>query len=494
MSYKQKPLIKIYTFENNSFKLQAIIDDYMSCSWERNKYESGQFSIDINFNIPNSQKFQKDYFVQFGNDEADFGIITKITDSIGANGKGSQIRKIYGRDARYLLKRRIIKYLNSGDAWKYTGDGELCIRNLIKDQCGESAENERKLPIKNIIPDSGIGYDYSVSESFSNLYDTCSTIATQTQIGWRILFKNSELVLDFYDENDLSKTVRFDTDYDSLSSGTFDDNLDGFCNSIYIGGKGSGENRDIYYAETKCEPGLLLLDNEGSKLIVDYRSRLLIGGTNPSGLERFEAFENATNLSTNEEYENESISILSQFSQTLNLSGAGLAKCPYVYKEEYNVGDIISVAFSGIEVEVQILSITEHWNFGQYDISFEFGKPIQKLSNQLNTIFKKIQTYVEKDGSSDSVKWYNLPRDTEMKDFEVLNDVIGFVGTTSGNFKLYFDPNSKIGAKTYHVYMKEVTGNNLVLTTGFGNNLSLQSGTYVSIIYVDDQGNIYKTV
>lgn len=492
MSYKEKPLLKIYKFENNSFKLQAIIDDYMSCSWERNKYKAGQFSIEINFNIPNSQIFQKDLFIQFGNDKKDFGVITKITDSIGQNGKGSQIRKIFGYDARFLLKRRIVRNLNSGDSWKYSGNGELCIRNLIKDQCGESAEEKRKLPIKNVISETGIGYEYSVSEAFSNLYETCVTIATQTEIGWEILFENGELNLNFYEGEDLSKTVKFDTDYDSLASGTFDDTSDSYSNAIYIGGKGSGENRDIYEGEALLQPGYLLLDN-GGKLIVGYKSRLLVDGQTPSGLDRFESFDNATSLSTEDEYINESKSMLSQFSQTINLSGEGLAKCPYIYKEQYDVGDIITVAFSNIQAQVQILSITEHWNFGQYDISFEFGKPIQNLSNQLNVLLKKIQSYTE-DNKSDSVKWYTLPTDTEMKNYEVLNDVIGFVGNSTGNFKLYFERESKIGAKTYHVYMKQVTGSNLVLTTGAGATLTLEPGTYVTIIYVDDEGNIYKTV
>ena len=117
MSYKTKPQIKLYAFQNNAFVLQAIIDDFQEVSFERNLYQAGTFTISINYNIPNSQLFQRGLFVQFGNDPYDFGEIITINDSIGADGKGSQIRTITGYDARYILKRRVIKNMNSNGLW-----------------------------------------------------------------------------------------------------------------------------------------------------------------------------------------------------------------------------------------------------------------------------------------------------------------------------------------------------------------------------------------
>ena len=108
MSYKEKPQLKLFAFENNAFVLKAIVDDYQECSFEHNIYQAGQFTISINYNIPNSQLFQRGLFIQFGNNPYDFGEIYSIQDSIGEDGKGSQIRTITGYDALYLLKRRVI--------------------------------------------------------------------------------------------------------------------------------------------------------------------------------------------------------------------------------------------------------------------------------------------------------------------------------------------------------------------------------------------------
>lgn len=465
MSYKQKPNLKVYEYKNGAFSLIAIIDDYADCSFENNLFQAGQFTITINYNIANASVFRRGLFVSFGATN-EFGEILKVSDSIGEEGAGSQIRTITGYDARYLLKRRVIKNLNQGGFWQMTAKGELCLRNLIKDQCGSGAEVKRQLPIVNTIPADAdaIGKDYSVSESFTNLYDVCVTIAIQSEIGWKIDFDGTDLTLDVYGATDKSTTVKFDTSFESLANGEFGDSSESYANAIYIGGKGQNEERDIYEGE------------DGS----------------PESLERFEAWDSQTSLTTEDEYEAEALSMLNQYGQTISLSGNGLARCPYIYKEDYNVGDIITVAFSGHSAKVQILSITEHWEWGTYDLQFQFGKPINDLSDQLNLILRQIQRAGNKASACDSVKWYTIPTDTEMEKSDVFFDTLGFTGaTSSNNFTLYLDDEGT-GAKNYNVYVKNFTGDKLTLTTGKvgATDLDITTGTYVASICVDEEGNI----
>lgn len=470
MSYKDKPIIKLYKFANNSFVLQAIIDDFQEVSFEHNIYEAGTFTITINYNIPNALLFQRGLFVQFGNNPYDFGEIITIQDAIGQDGKGSQIRTITGRDARYILKRRVIKNMNSNGLWTMTDKGEIVLRNLIKDQCGTSAEAKRQLPISNTIPSSASakGKEYSASENFSNLYEVCKTIATQSEIGWRMAFDGS-LTLEVFEGADLSQTVRFDTNFESLANGEFSDSSESYSNAIYIGGKGQNDDRDIYEGED---------------------------GT-PEGLDRFESWDNQSSLTVESEYEAEALSMLTQYGQTLTMNGNGLAKCPYVFREQYDIGDTVTVAFSGKSAKAQILSITEHWTWGSYDISFAFGKPQNNLADQLQLMLRKIQEASNKTNSTDSVRWYTIPTDTAMPKADVTYNTIGFVGTvgTGATFTLYLD-NEKTGAKTYHVYFKQLGGTGkLTLTTGKAGatNLTLNAGTYVAIIYVDENGNVTNT-
>lgn len=469
MSYKEKPQLKLYKYQNGSFVLQAQIDDYMEVSWENNLYSAGQFTITINFNIPNAHLFEKNLFINFG-DNYEFGVITTITDSIGEDGKGSQLRIITGYDARYIFKRRVIRNMNANGFWQMTAKGELCMRHLIADQCGVNAENKRKLPIVNTIPatEDAIGNEYSVSEQFSNLYEVLQTIATQSEIGWRLDFDGTNLTLVIFEGTDRSENIRFDTDYESLKNGEFSDSSESFSNTVYVGGKGQNEDRDIYEGED------------------------LIEGNSPSGLDRFESWDNQSSLTTENEYETEALSMLAQYGQTLELSGNGLAKNPYEYEKEYFVGDTITVAFSGKSAKVQILSVTEHWIWNNYDIQFVFGKPQNNLKDQLQLMLRQIQKASNKSITTESVKWYEIPDDTEMDKSDVTYNTIGFTGATnSDTFQLYLD-NERTGAKNYNVYFKNLTGDKIILTTGKegATDLEMVAGTYVASICVDEEGNI----
>jgi hypothetical protein len=273
-----------------------------------------------------------------------------------------------------------------------------------------------------------------------------------------------------FNGTDRTQTVQFSTSFDSLANGEFIDSSESFANAIYVGGKGQNDDRDIYEGESAIE------------------------GNSPSGLDRFESWDNQSSMTTESEYETEALSMLNQYGQTLTMSGNGLAKCPYEYEKEYFVGDKIKIAFSGKSANAQILSVTEHWAFGAYEINFSFGKPLPDLNAQLQLILKQIQKASNKTNSTDSVRWYTIPTDAEMPKADVTYDTIGFVGNIGSGvtFKLYLD-DEKTGAKSYHVWFKQLSGNGkLTLTTGKSGavNLEFGGGTYVAIISVDENGNI----
>ena len=109
-------------------------------------------------------------------------------------------------------------------------------------------------------------------------------------------------------------------------------------------------------------------------------------------------------------------------------------------------------------------------------------------------MLRKIQSASEKTQATDSVRWYTIPTDTAMPKADVTYNTIGFEGNvgSGATFTLYLD-NAKTGSKTYHVYFKQLAGSGkLTLTTGKAGatNLVLSVGTYVAIIYVDENGNI----
>lgn len=463
-----RPFVYLYEWKNSQFQQIAVIDDYEDVSWETRLYEAGTFTVQINFNLPNASLLQKGLFIRLGNDPYKFGEINNIENTLGNTGKGEQYKIATGFDIRYIFHKRIIKNLNSSESWTYSGAGELCMRKLISSQCGEDEiDTKRKLPISNSIPLVGVGASYVVNEAYSNLYDVLVTIATQTQIGWRIYFSGT-LELEVFLGANRSNYIRFDTTMQTLDSGSFTDSNDEFTNAVYIGGKGNGTDKDIYEAE-----------EEGAE-----------------GLFRSESWVDKEDLTDEEQYRVEAMNILRQYSQTISINGKGLQKSPYVFDEDFFVGDIVSFSFSGITASVPVLSVTQHWSKGEFDEDMEIGKPLSDVKRQLSLMLKKIQSASSSIASktTSSTIWYDIPVDRGMKSDEVVYDVIGFydnvgIGET---FKLYFDTNGT-GSKIYHVYLRDLQGTGkLTLTTGMSGaqDLLLDGGTYVTIIYVDNEGNI----
>lgn len=491
----EKVQLHLYEWKNNKFSQIAIIDDYQEYSFEHNLFSAGQFTVTINFNIPNAHKFKRGLFIKFGENDYDFGEISRVTDTLGENGKGSQIRQIFGYDARYLLKRRVIKNMNDGGKWSMTAKGELCLRNLVKDQCGSNAEEKRRLPVVNTIPldADAIGKEYSVSEEFSNLYEVCKTIATQSEIGWRMKFNTDNLILECYSGEDLHNSVFFSPDFDSLASGNFSDSTDAFSNTIYVAGKGQNENRDLYEGEKILEESNLLLNSSSDDILLlnNSEDRLVLEGIIPVGLERFESFDNQSEMTTESEYEAEAFSMLSQYGQTIEMNGQGLVKCPYVFREQYNIGDKITLSFNNQKSVVQILSVTERSVKGNYALNFQFGKPQNTLTEQLQIMLRKIQMASNKTNAIDSVKWYEVPDETEMSKSDVTFNTLGFTGAGGSTFTLYLS-NDGAGSKRYFIYCKNLE-DDVTLTTGTGGtNLVLEAGTYVTSIYIDTDGNILQ--
>ena len=459
----EKPILKLY---NTDFSLVALIDDYQQAQIEHNLYSAGAFSLSINYNIPNARLFQRGLFLQFGNNARDFCVIQSVENSIGSSGKGSEYITVSGYDCRYLFKRRIIKNLNSNDTWSMTAKGELCLRSLVADQCGVNAEEKRKLPITNIIPseNNAIGSTYSVSEAYNNLYDVLVTIATQSEIGWAVEFNGTSLSLVVYQGENKSSNVFFSTDFESLANGKYKDSNDSFSNSVYIGGKGTGSERDIYEGEVDS----------------------------PAGLERYESYDNQSSMTTEEGYEEKARSILSQYGQTITVSGAGLAKCPYVFREQYDIGDIIKLSFSGKSASTQILSVSESWAKGSYSLSFNFGKPVNTLSDQLNIMLRKIQDASNKSSAATSVKWYNMTDNTEQDSSDVTFDTLGFSGTAD-----WVGQSSGVSTNLRGITYSESLGlfvvvgyNGTILTSSNGTTWTSQSSGVTNYLYGITYSNI----
>lgn len=462
-----KYVLKIFSYDNG-FILNSLLDGYESLSVKYNKYQSHELNITINRNIPNTQDLKEGNFIWLGSVQDGMFLITTVTESIDENGKGGNYINVQAKDCRYLYKRRMIMAINSVETWTETGTAETVLRHLISSQ----TEGKRSLPINNVIPNNPVGEQISLSEAKTNLYDVVCNYCQQGNIGWKVTFDGYVLTLVFFPVTDISSLVKFTVDYESLKNGEFEDSSENYKNVVYVGGKGSGNNQVIYEAEDEIEGG------------------------SPSGIDRIETWISEGSLTTEDELQKVGESKLIEFSQKLNFTGNGLEKSPFEFRVHYDIGNIVEVAFGDRSDNVEIISIQESWAYNEYDMQFEFGKPLNYLSNQVKKIYNLLQKYNSTDAKTNSeVKYYTIPTDTEQPIGDVGLDVIGFIGNTGDankTFTLFFSADGT-GAKTYHVYFKQLSGTGkLILTTGVQGTeqLEFSTGTYVAIIYVDENGNV----
>jgi hypothetical protein len=491
--------LKIYSI---SLSLLGILDDYETASSQRSFFEAGSFTFEINKNLPNSSLVEKDNVVQFGDDTRAF-LITSVVSKIDESGKGGQKLSVSGYDLRYLFTRRIVRTFNSADAYQLTAPSETVIKTLISDQCGPScAIPARVFSLLQIATDQGRGGTYTISTKYTGVYDECATCATQALIGWRVDIDvaNKKYILDCYEGVDRSKTQTvnpyclFSPDADSIKDATFTDSVESYRNFVYVGGDGTGADRTVYNG---------------------------YGTTEPTDTSRFELFSDSSSVSTTAGLEAVASSTLAQYKQTYTLDGQVLLVSPYVFGEQYEEGDIVTVEYSGISVGVRVLTVEEAWAFAEKTIAVTWGKPVETISSQVSSVSSTATTAsstsevgTNVSGMKAGVKSYDLTSaDATMNASQCIYNILELTGTLSANrtMTLYLDTSTLYGRKAYTVNIPAAT---LVASSGGPYTITLTTGVsgkktvavpilitgstallngLVFAVYVDAAGNVYST-
>jgi hypothetical protein len=481
--------IQIYVY-TPALDLVGIVEDYESASITRSFYEAGQWSITINYNIPNASLLQKGYYVQFGEDPRDAGKITTVNQKIDEGGKGSQVLVVSGLDLKAMFAQRTIMQLNDIDQFYLSDDAETVIKTLISDQCGATCTDaNRVLPNLVIAANQGRGGTYTISTKYTQLYAECATAATQSLLGWfvyidhvnKTFVMDCEVGLDRSAAQSVNPLCLFSPDMDSLKSASFVDDISTYRNLVYVGGDGQGASRVIH---------------------IGYDT------TEPTGFNRYEMFDDASNVSTTAALTAEAQAVLKQYNQTYELEGDVLVMSPYVYKEQYNVGDICTVKFSDVNLNVRILDITQSWEWGEYTISSTWGKPINTLAGQISALStgaaskgtgSEVGTNVS--GMKNGIYQYNLSSaNATMQGNECIYNNIELTGTLTADrtFTFYLDAVRQYGRKVYRVLISAksngAANRTITLTAGSGTDVQIDvasdSITDLHSIMVDSLGNV----
>lgn len=339
--------VRIYDAEMN---FKGLIENQTSVLWNRKYYESGDFELHCPITENNRALLQRGNLVWLrGAVEA--GIIESLRLE-QSNLFNNIIAK--GRFLESYMSRRLIRPTFNVQ----NGNVEQVMQTILN--------NAVPIPLLQLGTLQGFTETVSFQATYKNLLDYETKLSKYANIGFRFRpdFTNKTITFDTYRGNDRTKSqnertrVIFSESYNNISQATYEENDQLLKTVCYVGGEGEGSTRKYAIA----------------------------GDDTLSGLERREVFINASDIQSEQLTEAEYMNALLQRgnNELQHDSLAQAFECEtdanrnFVYKKDYNLGDIVTVEKInwGIAVDLRLTGITEIYEYGAMKVSPILGNPL----------------------------------------------------------------------------------------------------------------------
>lgn len=337
---------------NQNFELQGVIDEYVSIIWRPSYSEVGDFEIYLGATNKAINLLKENWYVVRSSDiSVENGVTTYEKVMIIKNiqlitdVENGDFLSITGRELKYLLHQRIV--------WKQTnltGKTENAIRRLVTENAISPTDSKR------IIPKLALGVAAGLTETIDKqvtgeyLDVAIAEICITYNYGWDVFITNNTLVFVVYAGSDRSyeQTERpyvvFSDEFENLYNTDYQLFTEAYANATLVGGEGEGVQR-VY---TTVNNGV-------------------------SGLQRFETFTDARDISQNKGSEDEIDATtylnlliergrenLASLNYTEGFTGEVLSDVAFKYNEDFFIGDIVTVINKyGIQKNVRVLSAIE---------------------------------------------------------------------------------------------------------------------------------------
>ena len=251
---------------NKEFKSIAVIED-ASVIWVNRYYDVGDFELYVGATEKYVEILQSGNYV-YRLDDDKLGIIENV--KITYDNEGIEYLTATGRFAECLLERRIV--------WQQTqlaGTAENGLRNLVNNNIVNPVISDRKIPIIELGNVKGYTDRLNAQYTGDNILEINKNVAIATQTGFKFDFTGSKFRYELYKGTDRSYNqtqnpyVVFSDKYDNLLTSEYELNTANLKNVALVAGEGEGT----------------------------ARKTIVVGSG--AGLDRYEVFVDARNLSTN---------------------------------------------------------------------------------------------------------------------------------------------------------------------------------------------------
>lgn len=342
----------IYVLDQE-LNLQGIIDDYVSIIWRPAYYDIGDFEIYVNATDKAISLLKENRYVVRSSDiSVDNGIATykkvmiiknlQLTTDI----ENGDFLSVTGRELKFLLHQRIVW----GQTTLRNDTAEYGIRRLISSNALHPVEPTRTIPNMQFAEPKGFTEPIEKQASNVQLDEAVIEICKTCGYGWDIYITGNKLTVEIYKGVDRSYNqterpyVVFSDDFENLFETEYVYESENYANMTLVGGEGEGLDRIYAYVNNDV-----------------------------SGLERYETFTDARDISQNLDSEDEAISyedylLLLDERGRENLTKLTIAEgfsgevvdVAFKYGEDFFIGDVVTVINKyGIQKNVRVLSAIE---------------------------------------------------------------------------------------------------------------------------------------
>lgn len=254
------------------FSRLCAVDDYTSFIWTTRYYDVGDFQLTIPMSSHNLRYLQVNNYVMRGDDDTEMGIIERREVTQDLNGQ--EVMTVSGRFLASILARRII-----AQQTQVSGTIAQCVTQLIDVSAINPTDTARKLPMTIgtlDIPATQMQQQFTGT----NLLEAITNICKTYSLGFAVHYDDDSdgMVFDMFTgvdrsyAQDVNTYAVFSTEYGNLQSSDYVEDASAMVTNVLVAGEGEGLQRKTVWA------------SKG----------------NPTGLSRYELYQDARNASTND--------------------------------------------------------------------------------------------------------------------------------------------------------------------------------------------------
>lgn len=359
-----------------------VVDSFTSLIWTTCYYDCGDFELYLKLTEDALNALQPDYFIVRDDDSS--VMVIESLDTVTDAETGDYLI-IKGRCLKSILLRRIFDrqfFLNNR-----TTINDLAAAMI--DECTSvhySTHHDRTYRlIPGLTVDTDVTFEAVVQVQFTGqtLFNGIMSVAQSLGIGLKMSLSGSDLILSFFKGND--NGIEFSPEFDNLLSSKYSYDKSNYYNQARIAGEGEGENRRWM-----------------TVLLTTLNDR-------PRGLELRELFVDARDISSNDgeiSYDDYNEMLYQRGKEKLtekkiqeSFDSEVEPRLTYVYKRDYNLGDIVTVNNGyGVSKKSMISEIVESWDDSGYRVIPKFDS-IEDTTKVRRIILRDSESYVLKDSA-----------------------------------------------------------------------------------------------